>query len=90
MARRKRKKREFSKVLLFWIAAFTFAVTVFGCILAWITRDTSLFAYLIPACFGELATATGFYYYKAKAENEIKLQKLYEKESANDRPDTHL
>jgi len=29
--------------------------------------------YLIPAVFAECATVTGFYSYKAKAENEIKL-----------------
>lgn len=31
------------------------------------------FAYLIPAVFAEMASATGFYYTKAKAENKIKL-----------------
>ena len=29
--------------------------------------------YLIPAVFAEMASATGFYYTKAKAENKIKL-----------------
>ncbi len=37
--------------------------------------DLSPLSYLIPAAFGELATATGFYYNKAKAENKIKLMK---------------
>ena len=40
--------------------------------------------YLIPAVFAELATATGFYYSKAKAENRIKLRKLYGPEIYND------
>ena len=38
----------------------------------WITMDTSALAYLIPAVFAEMASATGFYYTKAKAENKIK------------------
>lgn len=37
----------------------------------------SVFAYWIPAKYTELATATGFYFAKAKAENAIKLQKYY-------------
>lgn len=41
-------------------------------------------AYLIPAIFAELATATGFYYSKAKAENRIKLRKQYGPEIYND------
>lgn len=35
--------------------------------------DASVLAYLIPAVFAEMASATGFYYTKAKAENKIKL-----------------
>lgn len=42
----------------------------------WITMDTSVLAYLIPAVFAEMASATGFYYTKAKAENKIKLMAL--------------
>lgn len=36
-----------------------------------------MFCYLIPAIFGEAATATGFYYSKAKTENMIKLRRQY-------------
>jgi hypothetical protein len=42
----------------------------------WITMDTTALAYLIPAVFTEMATGTGFYYSKAKAENKIKLMAL--------------
>lgn len=66
---------EFSK-LLFWLAfLIALGVTVFGCVLMWHTGDTSGLVYLIPAAFTELATATGFYYNKAKAENRIKLMR---------------
>lgn len=48
----------------------------FSCRMIWITMDTSVLAYLIPAVFAEMASATGFYYTKAKAENKIKLMAL--------------
>lgn len=78
------KKREFSKVILFMVGAVTVGVTAFTCFMVWKTGDLSPLAYLIPAVFAELATATGFYYSKAKAENRIKLRKLYGPEIYND------
>lgn len=78
------KKREFSKVILFVVGAVTVGVTAFTCFMVWKTGDLSPLAYLIPAVFAELATATGFYYSKAKAENRIKLRKLYGSEIYND------
>lgn len=49
-------------------------VVIFSLYMIWITKDLSPLAYLIPSVFVELATATGFYYTKARAENEIKLK----------------
>ena len=80
----RRKKREFSKVILACVGAVTLAVTVFTLAIVWKTGDTTPLAYLIPAVFAELATATGFYYSKAKAENRIKLRKQYGPEIYND------
>ena len=37
----------------------------------------SALAYLIPSVFTELTAATGFYYWKARTENKIKLLKKY-------------
>ena len=68
-----RKKLEFSKLIFIVVSALTLAVTVFSCAVIWYTMDTSALAYLIPAVFAEMASATGFYYTKAKAENKIKL-----------------
>ena len=90
MARRKRKKREFSKVLITWIGVVNTALILYSCVLCWYVRDTTLMAVVIGATMAEFSIAIARYYDKAKAENEIKLQKLYEKESANDRSDTHL
>ena len=73
----KKPRFETSKVILFIVGAVTIWVTAF-------TKALSPLAYLIPAVFAELATATGFYYSKAKAENRIKLRKLYGPEIYND------
>lgn len=76
------KKREFSKVLIASVGAVTLVVTAFTLAVVWRTGDTSPLAYLIPAVFAELATATGFYY--SKAENRIKLRKKYGADIYND------
>lgn len=71
-----KKKVEFSKLVFLGVSIVTIAITVFSCRMIWITMDTSALAYLIPAVFAEMASATGFYYTKAKAENKIKLMAL--------------
>ena len=71
-----KKKTEFSKLIFVGVSVLTLAITVFSCRIIWITMDTSALAYLIPAVFAEMASATGFYYTKAKAENKIKLMAL--------------
>ena len=68
-----KKKVEFSKLVFLGVSIVTIAITVFSCRVIWLTMDTSALAYLIPAVFAEMATGTGFYYSKAKAENKIKL-----------------
>lgn len=78
---RRRNKKEFSKVLVTLILVVTLAVIIFSMVMIYITKDTSPLAYLIPAVFAETATATGFYYYKARAENELKIKRqVYEDE----------
>lgn len=73
-ARRKsRKKIEFSKLIFIGVSIATIAVVVFSCRMIYLTGDLSPLAYLIPSVFAELATATGFYYHKAKKENELKI-----------------
>ena len=82
--RTKKPKREFSKLILYVVAAVTVGVTASTLIMIWRTENLEPLAYLIPAVFAELATATGFYYSKAKAENRIKLRKQYGPEIYND------
>lgn len=68
---------EFSKKLLYVIFAVTGVIIAFTLAIIWRTGDTSPLAYLIPSVFVEVATATGFYYWKARKENEIKLRGIY-------------
>ena len=70
-------KKEFSKVL--WAVALIHAavISVFTIVAVIITGDLTPLDSLIPSVFAELAAATGFYYNKAKAENQIKLRKHY-------------
>ena len=68
---------EFSKKIIIFVSAFSVFVSVFSIVLMWRTGDLSAFAYLIPSVFTELTAATGFYYWKARTENKIKLLKKY-------------
>lgn len=72
-----KKKKEFSKVL--WVVAMIHAavISIFSMISMIVTGDLTPLDSLIPAVFAELAAATGFYFSKAKAENQIKLRKHY-------------
>lgn len=67
-------KMEFSKKIFIGVSTATTLITVFSMYMIWKTSDTSMLAYLIPAMFTELATATGFYYNKAREENIRKIE----------------
>lgn len=80
----RKKKREFSKIIITIVGAVTLVVSAFTMARCMENKRHRALAYLIPSVFGELATATGFYFSKAKAENRIKLRKLYGPEIYND------
>lgn len=80
----KRKKAEFSKIIMAAFGILAVIITAFTMAIVWRTGDTSPLEWLIPAIFAGLTTATGFYYSKAKAENQIKLRKKYGAEIYND------
>lgn len=65
---------EFSKRFAIAILILSCIITVYSCILMYMTKDLSSLSVLITAIFTELATSTGFYYSKAKEENKIKLK----------------
>ena len=69
------KKREFSKKIFIGVTLGVVLISIFSCVMVWKTNDTSVLSYLIGGIFAEFATATAFYYNKAKAENIIKIDK---------------
>lgn len=75
---------EFSKKIFVCTSLATLMVIIFTGVMVWRTNDLSPLMYLIPAIFTELATATAFYYNKAKAENKIKLMKSYKVDPNNE------
>jgi hypothetical protein len=71
-----RRRRETSKVVLaaVLVACFVFTgIIIYG----WLVLDRTDAAGLAGVILTPAATALGFYSWKAKAENEIKLQKRY-------------
>ena len=71
-----RRRRETSKVVLavVLIVCFVFTgIVIYG----WLKYDRTDAAGLAGVILAPAATALGFYSWKAKAENEIKLQKRY-------------
>ena len=72
-----KKRKEFSKVVVILDTIIFIAIIIFSCTLMWKTEDTSALAYLIPSVFSLWAVCNGFYFWKARKENEIKLLQEY-------------
>ncbi len=66
-------KTEFSKKILIAVTIATILIVIASFVLMWQTRDLSPLSYIITGIFAELASATGFYYWKAKNENMLKI-----------------
>lgn len=64
-------------MLVVSVFTMSIAVMVFACVMMWRTCDLTPLAYLLPTVGTEASTALGFYFWKAKAENKIKLAKTY-------------
>jgi len=78
------KNNEYSKQLMDFLKGIVVIVTAFTLYMVWETKNLDPLIYLIPAVFGAFGAAAGFYYSKAKKENEIKLRKKYGAEVYND------
>lgn len=72
-----KRKMEFSKKILIMVSIATVLIVVASFVLMWRTMDLSPLSYIITGIFAELASATGFYYWKARAENIIKLRAVF-------------
>jgi len=68
----KKKQKEFSKKILFWISSIFILNLVCSLLFSWYGKDTSVFIYSIPTTGGILGSAVVFYLNKAKAENLCK------------------
>lgn len=75
--KKKRRKREFSKVLFVFITALNVALLLFSCVVTWKTGDLTLLAVAIAGTAADQAFAIKYYYRKAEQENKIKLMKQY-------------
>lgn len=73
-----KKTMETSKKLLLFADTLLVVVCAAAIVIAYVCRDTSPFAYIIPAVSGLAATSHGFYYWKAKNENMQKYGKNVE------------
>lgn len=70
-------KFEFSKIVLIIALLLNAGILFFSCVMMWRTCDLTPLAYIVPAVSAEVASGTAGYYWKAKAENKIKLAKAY-------------
>lgn len=72
-----KQQKEFSKKIFNIIVFIYIVVILFSMTLMWKTGTTDALAYLIPSITGLMATTIGFYYWKARLENKIKLMNDY-------------
>lgn len=73
----KKKKLEFSKLILFVFFVIEVGVILFTCYMVHMTCDLTPLAYLIPSTAVVGATGVKYYFQKAKIENRIKLMHSY-------------
>lgn len=82
--RKQKSRMEFSKKILIAMFVITLIIVASAIAMSYMTQTTDVYAYLIPSIFAELSIGTGFYYWKARRENEIKLQGIYRTEETED------
>ena len=68
---------EFSKVIVVLSIIMWITVNVFGMVMMAITRNLTPMVYVLGSVDAVMAIVCATYSYKAKAENVIKLKKLY-------------
>lgn len=71
------KKPEFSKVVAVLGIVMWIVVNLFAMAMMVLTFDLTPLAYVIGSVDAVVAVVLGFYYWKAKAENQIKLKQEY-------------
>lgn len=66
-------KREFSKIVLGAVMLLYFAGAIYGAVIVW--QDSALLPELLAYIGAPTAVAIGFYAYKAKCENVVKISR---------------
>ena len=74
---------EFSKKILLIAFISTTLVVLFSCVLMWRTGDLSPLNVILGGLFAETTAGTGFYYWKAKNENMVKINNSKEDDYEN-------
>lgn len=69
------KKTEFSKKIFTTVISLFLLVILYAMALMWRIRTTDGLVYLITSVAGLATTTIGFYFWKAKMENMVKLSK---------------
>lgn len=75
MSKKDKPKTEFSKKIFNIVITLFIIIIFYSMALMWKTGTTDGLMYLIPSISGLAATTIGFYFWKAKMENMIKLSK---------------
>lgn len=73
--KKSKKSIEFSKKLLLMLFIQQSVFLMIACALMFVTQTTDALTALTAEVFGQTAIAIGFYYWKAKAENVLKIKK---------------
>lgn len=77
MAVHTKKKKEFSKIMAVIAVVMWLLVNFFGMAMMAVTLDLTPMAYVLPSIDAVVAVVLGFYFWKARAENQIKLKQIY-------------
>lgn len=82
---KKRKHIEYSKKILTVSYIIAVALTTFCCYLTLTYRDASIISNIALACWVEVSVGNGFYYWKARSENKIKMMSSIEDREIRER-----
>lgn len=75
MAKKKKKKLEFSKIIFLCTAVLFTLVVIGSFILMWHVGDTSALVCLISTTSSLVSITVGYYMWKSKAENVLRIRK---------------
>jgi hypothetical protein len=73
----------FSKAIVISVAILAAIISAYTVVITAVYGDLSPLHVLIPAVFGQFGVTAGFYFNKAKAENQIKLRGWDELDNAD-------